>query len=121
MIYSKYESLFELQSIENTISKCNSIYEISLEQWDFFMAADPTLEEFPLSVVHNNFGMLINNFIILRQNRKTKELLYDMYEKKHPILNSGIPIKYIAECFGLTTNSFQQIIYDIEYKLSKKK
>ena len=113
IINDDYASLFEIKSIENNLSKYNSIYEIPIEQWNYFAEKNEKLKLVHLSVIHNNLTQMINLFSILRQNRNTKNILYRIYKMNHPILNSGIPDKYLADFFGLTLNTFHKIIYKI--------
>jgi len=121
-IHNDYISLFELKSIENNISNCNSVYEIPLEQWKSFVEKDETLETLPMSVLHNNLSKLFNLLTTLRQNRKTEELFSKMYNEEHPILNSGINEKYIAEYFGVSISFLRQMFTNarLNKKITKK-
>ena len=113
-------SLFELRSIENNLTQCNSMYEITLEQWDAFAKKDKIFDELILSSFLNNFNDGFVFMAMLRQNRKLKELFEQMYNAKHPILNSGISEKYIAEFFGTTPKSLKRLHIEAKYNSNKK-
>jgi len=108
-IYNDYATFFEVKSIENTLSNSNSVYEISIEQWKSFAEKYPDLKILPLSVLHHNLNDFVNLFTTLRKNRKTEELFFKMYDEEHPILNSGISEKYLAEYFGVSINFLRRM------------
>jgi len=114
----QFPSLLQIKSIANNIANCNSMYEIGMEQWNYFADKDEVLRDFPISVSYNNFVNLINLSIIYRQNRKTEKLFSEMYDAKHPILNSGIEEKYLAVFFGVTIDSLRRMFNN---KLVKRK
>lgn len=110
--FPEFPAMFEIKSIENSFSKINSMYEIDVTQWNLFCEKDKKLKLLYLSYIYNFHHHFLNTLIMCRQNRKVKDLLLNMYDTKHPILNSGISEKYIAEYLGTTTNRVKQILYE---------
>lgn len=119
-IIPDFPSLLQIKSISNNIANCNSLYEIGIEQWEYFTEKDKTLENFHASVLYDNFANLINITIYKRQNRKTEKLFSEMYDAKSPILNSGIEEKYLAAFFGVTIDSLRRMFTNRILTLNKK-
>ena len=115
-IVDNFPAIFELKSIENKLSNTNSIYEINIEQWNYFAKKDPKLKELPKSFVYENIDILLNLYSLFRKNRNTEKVLKDLYNAKHPVLNSGIPSHYIADLFGIKNDTFNRILNDIKYR-----
>ena len=118
-IVTGFPSLFQIKSIKNSLANSNSLYEISIEQWNSLVGEDIVLKNLPKFVTHDNLVTFINLFSILRQNRKTEEIFSIMYDAQDPILNSGIPDKYVADFFGITTDTLRRIFNS--KRLSKNK
>jgi hypothetical protein len=114
-------ALFELKSIENNLTKCNSMYEISLEQWKLFTEEDEMLTQTPASAFCNNFTEGIVFLAMLRKNRNAESIYSNMYDANHPILNSGIANKYVAEFLGVTPNTLKQFANNKRLNIKKKK
>jgi hypothetical protein len=118
---SNFPSLLQIKSIENNLTKHNELYEISMEQWNDFVKKDTNLADVAVSVAYNN----LNNFLIfymkLSQNRKTKDIFNQHYDAKNPILNSGIPNKYLVEYFKTTPTTLMNLFLDKKIEFSKEK
>ena len=108
-VVPNFPSLLQIKSIANNIANCNSLYEISPEQWNYFAEKDETLKDFPAAVLYNNYSDLLNLRILHHQNRKAEKIFSEMYNAKHPILHSGIEEKYLAAFFGVTVDSLRRM------------
>ena len=116
-----FPSLFHIKSIKNNLCNYNEIYEISIEQWNYLVEKNDKFKNILTSISHYNLTMVLNVFSIFRKNKKTKEFLNAMYDMKHPILNSGISNKYLADFFGTTPNTLLQILAEKQLEEAKKK
>ena len=67
-----FPSLYEIRSIENNLSKHNSIYEIDMKQWNGFAENDKSLQELPKVFMHNNLTTLLQLFEKFRLNRNCR-------------------------------------------------
>jgi len=120
-IVPNYPSLLQIKSISNNISNCNSLYEITIEEWEYLTEKDETLKNFHASVLYNNFANLINIGVYKSLNRKTEKFFSEMYDAKDPILNSGIEEKYLAAFFGVTLDSLRRMFANKILNLNRKK
>ena len=102
-------SLLEIKSIKNNLlkdkSQFNSVYEITAEQWNYIAGKDEMFRELPLHIFSHNLDASLVFSATVRKNRNANILYSTMYKTKHPILNSGIENKYIADFLGVTINT----------------
>jgi len=114
-------TMFEVRSIENSLTKTNSNSILKISDKDFLkiVKANKEFELLLVSAVYNNFNILITTLAQLRKNRKTENVFKQMYYAKHPFLFSGIPEKYLAEFFGITVGTLQQYYLNRKSEINK--
>jgi hypothetical protein len=109
-IVDDFPSLFQIKSIKNNLTDShNSLYEIGMKQWNFFVERDARLKIIPKSVAYNGLVTHSNLYSIFHKTRKREELFSRLYEAQHSILNSGIEEKYIANFFGVSGYSLRRM------------
>ena len=121
IISPNFPSLYEIRSIKNSISKQNTIYEVSIEKLNELAENDDTLKGMLQFMVYDNLVTLLKLFDTFRHNRNMKDLIYELYFSKHWLLNSGISEHYIADSLSISENFLRRTLNEIKYKRDEER
>jgi len=116
-----FPSLYEIRSIENNLANPNSIYEISMKQWNELAENDESLRGLLNAMLYDNLTSLFKRIEILRKNRNMKDLIYELYFSKHWLLNSGISEHYIADSLAISDNFLRRTLNEINYNRDEER